>query len=84
MNPTTKRPNHFTTIVLASILTGFSFTPGNAADEPLPKAYTIPTIDLADQKERQVIIDREAGQYLGHPTTLLLEDGKTMLTVYPK
>ena len=26
----------------------------------------------------------EAGQYLGHPTTVLLEDGKTILCVYPK
>jgi len=49
-----------------------------------PRGYTIPTIDLASQKQRQVIIDREAGQYLGHPTTVLLEDGKTMLIVYPK
>ena len=30
------------------------------------------------------VVDREAGQYLGHPTTLLLEDNKTMLIVYPK
>ena len=29
-------------------------------------------------------MDREEGQYLGHPTTVLLEDGKTILTVYPK
>ena len=49
-----------------------------------PRGYTIPTIDLADQKHRQVVIDRETGQYLGHPTTVLLEDGKTMLIVYPK
>jgi BNR repeat protein len=48
------------------------------------KSYTIPTLDLADQKERQVIVDREPGQYLGHPTTVLLEDHKTMITVYPK
>ncbi len=47
-------------------------------------AYTIPVIDLNDQKERQVLVDREKGQYLGHPTTLLLEDGKTVLCVYPK
>ena len=51
---------------------------------PLPRGYTIPTIDLADDRSRQVVIDREAGQYLGHPTTVLLEDGKTMLCVYPK
>jgi hypothetical protein len=41
-------------------------------------------IDLADQKHRQVVVDREPGQYLGHPTTVLLEDGKTMYCVYPK
>ncbi|MBT6155733.1 MAG: exo-alpha-sialidase [Planctomycetaceae bacterium] len=84
MNSTTKRPRRFTAITIAAIIIGFSFAPSDAADKPLPKSYTIPTIDLADQKERQVIIDREAGQYLGHPTTLLLEDGKTILTVYPK
>ena len=33
---------------------------------------------------RQVVVDREKGQYLGHPTTCLLEDGKTILCVYPK
>jgi len=31
-----------------------------------------------------VVVDREEGQYLGHPTTVLLEDGKTILTIYPK
>ncbi len=51
---------------------------------PLSRSYSIPTLDLAAQTERQVLVDREAGQYLGHPTTLLLEDGKTILCVYPK
>jgi hypothetical protein len=41
-------------------------------------------IDLADDRARQTVIDREKGQYLGHPTTVLLEDGKTMVIVYPK
>ena len=50
----------------------------------MPRGYTIPTLDLAQQKHRQVIVDREKGQYLGHPTTVLLEDGKTILIVYPK
>jgi hypothetical protein len=49
-----------------------------------PRGYSIPLIDLAEQKDRQVIVDRERGQYLGHPTTCLLEDGKTILCVYPK
>jgi len=42
------------------------------------------TIDLDDQLYRQVVVDQEPGQYLGHPTTCLLEDGKTILCVYPK
>jgi len=50
----------------------------------MARGYTIPTLDLSGQSNRQVIVDREAGQYLGHPTTVLLEDGKTMLIVYPK
>lgn len=53
-------------------------------EPPMPRGYTIPTIDLAHQKHRQVVVDREKGQYLGHPTTVLLEDGKTILCVYPK
>ena len=50
----------------------------------MPRGYSIPLIDLAGQKERQVIVDREPGQYLGHVTTVLLEDGKTIYAVYPK
>jgi hypothetical protein len=50
----------------------------------LPPAFTLPLIDLDGQLERHVVVDREKGQYLGHPTTLLLEDGKTILCVYPK
>jgi hypothetical protein len=49
-----------------------------------PRGYSIPLVDLARETQRQVIVDREPGQYLGHPTTVLLEDGKTMLCVYPK
>ncbi len=41
-------------------------------------------IDLDGDSARQVVVDREPGQYLGHPTTVLLEDGKTLLVVYPK
>jgi len=49
-----------------------------------PRAFEIPLIDLAGERDRQVVVDREAGQYLGHPTTVLLEDGRTLLCVYPK
>ncbi len=56
-----------------------------AAETPNPSAYyTIPLIDLSQDLERQVVVDREPGQYLGHPTTVLLEDMQTMICVYPK
>ena len=59
---------------------------GEPQDPPLPvsRGYSIPLIDLAGETARQVVVDREQGQYLGHPTTVLLEDGKTMIAVYPK
>lgn len=60
--------------LFASLLAGSS-----PAQEEQPKF-----IDLTEDSARQVVVDREAGQYLGHPTTLLLEDGKTILCVYPK
>jgi len=46
--------------------------------------YTLPLVDLAQEAHRQVVVDREPGQYLGHPTTVLLEDGRTILSVYPR
>ena len=49
-----------------------------------PKGYSIPTVDLAGETHRQVVIDRQPGQYLGHPSTLLLPDNKTILITYPQ
>lgn len=53
--------------------------------EKNPESYlSIPIIDLNEKDEMHVLVDKEEGQYLGHPTTVLLEDGKTILTTYPK
>lgn len=50
----------------------------------LPLMGAIPLVDLSADRNRQIIVDREDGQYLGHPTTVVLEDGLTVLCVYPK
>jgi hypothetical protein len=47
-------------------------------------AAELQQIDLNDRTDMQVVVDKEKGQYLGHPTTVLLEDGKTIYCVYPK
>lgn len=54
---------------------------GSLAAE-IPNSVTL--IDLDGDAERQVVVDRQPGQYLGHPTTVLLEDGRTILCVYPE
>lgn len=46
--------------------------------------YTLPVLDVSADMSRRVTVDRELGQYLGHPTTALLPDGKTIFVVYPK
>ncbi len=51
---------------------------------PAIAAAEVAYLDLNARSDRQVLVDRETGQYLGHPTTVLLEDGKTILCVYPK
>lgn len=64
---------------------------GNLVDSPKielpprtqPDGYTIPTVDLSEQHQRQVIVERIPGQYLGHPTTVLMADGRTMYCTYP-
>jgi hypothetical protein len=58
-------------------------TAARSEDAP-PRGYSVPLIDLASDTTRQVVVDREPGQYLGHPTTVLLEDGRTIVCVYPK
>ncbi|MBL9213339.1 MAG: exo-alpha-sialidase [Opitutaceae bacterium] len=42
-----------------------------------------PTVDLAGERERQVIVAQGTAElYQGHPTTVLLPDGKTMYCVW--
>ena len=65
-------------LLFAAAIAGFS------QSRTAGQYLSIPVIDLNSEISRQVVVDREEGQYLGHPTTILLEDGKTILTVYPK
>ena len=60
---------------------------GCETESPTPhqntRGYTIPLIDLAADTSRQFLVDRQPSQYLGHPTTVTLSDGR-LLTVYPE
>ena len=77
-------PLTLSAILFTSALTPcFTADDGKPAVQKQPRGYSIPLIDLAGEKHRQVVVDREKGVYLGHPTTVLLEDQKTMICVYP-
>jgi hypothetical protein len=69
--------------ILLSLLLFLTLSSFSQGKEKKPY-LRIPVIDLDKETFRQVIVDKEDGQYLGHPTTVLLEDGKTILAVYPK
>ena len=82
-------PHGRTKCLTAALFGVLLWRSGLAAEKPeagsaMPRGYSIPTIDLADQTDRQVIVDREDGQYLGHVSSILLEDNKTIIAVYPK
>ena len=49
-----------------------------------PRGFSIPQVDLAAETAHVTLLDREEGQYLGHPSTVLLGDRRTMLAVYPR
>lgn len=73
-----------TVILSQAMMTFIVMMPRDSvAADPLSE-FSIKTVDLNNDLARQTIVDREAGQYLGHPTTCLLDDGKTILCVYPK
>lgn len=75
-------PTTLENLLLASAIAGLARSADAAGF--LPPGYTVPIVDISGETNRQVVVDRESGQYLGHPGTVLLEDGRTLLTVYPK
>ena len=44
--------------------------------------YTIPQIDLDGRRDLQVFVARDSTEYFGHPSSVLLDDGKTITMMY--
>ncbi len=65
----------------------FAFSASGNVCDALPKSampdnFTLPTIDLSDAERRVVVAQGTKDVYQGHPTTLLMPDGKTMFAVW--
>ena len=80
LTPVFDSPRRCTRMSIACIVAAATIS----ASAQQPRGYSIPTVDLADETHRQVVVDREPGQYLGHPSTLLLPDNRTILIAYAK
>lgn len=50
----------------------------------MQKDIHIPTVDLSKEPQHFQVVDKEDGIYLGHVTSAMLEDNKTIYIVYPK
>lgn len=46
------------------------------------RGFSIPQIDLNDKTDWQTVISRHPEIYMGHPTSVLLDDNKTMIMMY--
>jgi len=44
--------------------------------------FTIPQIDLNNNTDLQFIVDKDPVEYYGHPSSVLLDDGKTITMMY--
>jgi len=44
--------------------------------------FTIPQIDLDNHTDLQVVVDKDPVEYFGHPSSVLLDDGKTITMMY--
>ena len=56
----------------------------HAEPQPPMGPFTIPVVDLDQVDQHHVVVDREKGQYLGHPSSVVMGDGATMWIVYPR
>lgn len=68
---------------LASAVFGAAPTPAGFPIIPASGKFPLPTVDLSQDTARHVILGQGTKEiYQGHPTTLLLPDGKTIYCVW--
>ena len=76
-------------LALLIVAAGTGFGAGAKKAKP-PKRYaraksrgfSVPQIDLNDRADLQVVISKDPKVYMGHPSSVLLDDGRTMVMMY--
>src|SRR4051794_30225739 len=68
---------------LVALLSPASFGQRQQLVAPPDAAPTLPTIDLSGENSRHVVLAPGTAEiYQGHPTTVLLPDGRTIVCVW--
>ncbi|MCX6954059.1 MAG: hypothetical protein NTV51_18065, partial [Verrucomicrobia bacterium] len=73
------------TLCLATAAVAQGGDPADATSKAPRQSFTFPakTVDLSRDTARQVVVAQGTAEiYQGHPTTVLLPDGKTMYCVW--
>lgn len=74
--------------LLVSFFSLFSFVQVNYAQcdftfaKAKYKGYKIPQIELEDYLQLQIIVDKDSTTYLGHPSSIISDDGDTITMMY--
>lgn len=71
-----------TFITVENLAAGYSEKVNIRVNKEINLQNTLKTYEI--NRDRQIVIDREENQYIGQPDSILLDDDKTILTVYPK
>lgn len=75
---------HYKLFIVFILLSGIPATGAELPHKTVSTSFPIPVYDLSQDTTRQSVVDKESGQYLGHPTTILMDDGVSILAAYPK
>lgn len=84
INRTMKRNRIISTLLFAAMAATFSFAKEKKVQfaKAEHRGFSIPQIDLNDREDLQTVITKDPKVYMGHPSSVLLDDGKTMVMVY--
>lgn len=82
MIPIPKIPSLRQAVISIPCLIAMWFMSVPAVAEEVRRDYSIPMLDLTKNDEPFSTVERREG-YLGHPSTVLFRDGKTLLVAYP-
>ena len=73
---------YLATVVAVTVFATHAAAAMKPYEGELSTGFTIPQIDLNDRQDMQIVVCKDPKVYMGHPSSVLLDDGKTMVIAY--